>query len=242
MIRFENVYKAFENNQVLRGVSLEIPTGKTMVIMGPSGTGKSVLLKHIIGIVHPDSGSVYVEDKKISELKTKELDELRKNIGFVFQSAALFDSMSVEGNVSLPLVMHKNMEKSEVKDRVRECLDLVELGDIEKLNPSELSGGMRKRVGIARAIVMNPGYILYDEPTTGLDPKTSNVINDLIIKLQQELSVTSVVVTHDVESAYKVSHKIAMLFEGKIVASGTKEQIENNENEILAKFIRGEMT
>jgi phospholipid/cholesterol/gamma-HCH transport system ATP-binding protein len=242
MIRFENVYKAFENNQVLRGVSLEIPTGKTMVIMGPSGTGKSVLLKHIIGIVHPDSGSVYVEDKKISELKTKELDELRKNIGFVFQSAALFDSMSVEGNVSLPLVMHKNMEKSEVKDRVRECLDLVELGDIEKLNPSELSGGMRKRVGIARAIVMNPGYILYDEPTTGLDPKTSNVINDLIIKLQQELSVTSVVVTHDVESAYKVSHKIAMLFEGKIVASGTKEEIENNENEILAKFIRGEMT
>lgn len=242
MIKFENVYKSFENNQVLRGVTLKIPKGKTMVIMGPSGTGKSVLLKHIIGIIHPDSGSVYVEDKKISDLKTKELDEIRKNIGFVFQSAALFDSMSVEGNISLPLVMHRDMEKKAIKDRVRECLDLVELGDIEKLNPSELSGGMRKRVGIARAIVMNPGYILYDEPTTGLDPKTSNVINDLIIKLQQELNVTSVVVTHDVESAYKVSHKIAMLFEGKIVASGTKEEIENNENEILAKFIRGEMT
>jgi len=243
MIEFIDVYKNFEDKAVLQGLYLEIPKGKTMVIMGPSGCGKSVTLKHIIGILEPDRGKVFVEGKDISQLKREELDELRKKIGFVFQSAALFDSMTIGKNIALPLIMHKNYSYSQARSRVKECLQMVELDGVENLEPSELSGGMKKRAGIARAIVMEPNYILYDEPTTGLDPKTSNIINDLIIKLQSELSVTSVVVTHDVNSAFKVSHKIAMLYEGKIVATGTAKEIQEreHENQTLAKFIKGEV-
>lgn len=239
MIRIKSLYKSFGKKEVLKGIDLEIETGKTIVIIGKSGEGKSVLLKHIVGLLTPDSGSVEVENKKISNLKTKELYELRKNFGFLFQGSALFDSMTVEENISLPLVESSNgFSVSEINQIVDEKLNLVELPGIQKLKPSELSGGMKKRVGLARALVTNPHYILYDEPTTGLDPIMSDSIDNLIKELSIKLKVTSVVVTHDMFSVKNVADKVAMMHNGIIHFTGTPQELLNTHDEIIIDFIK----
>ena len=212
-----------------------------MVILGPSGCGKSVLLKHIIGILLPDRGDVIVGGYHIPTLSKKALREVRKNIGVLFQSAGLLDSMSVWENVALGLRMHTKLSDEAIHTKVEECLARVGLPAVGSLNPEELSGGMKKRVGLARAIAMDPQYILYDEPTTGLDPKMAHVIGDLIGQLQQDLSVTSVVVTHDIDLALKVADHIALLWQGSIEVQGEPDEIEQSQNALLRRFIAGEL-
>ena len=238
MIRFTDVHKAFGPKQVLRGVDLEIPDGQTTVLLGFSGTGKSVSLKLIAGLLKPDAGSVAVDDKVVKDLDAKGLVELRARIGYVFQFAALFDSMTVEENIRLGLVKRR-IEEDEQAERVKESLRLVEMSGTEARYPAELSGGMRKRVGIARAIALRPHYILYDEPTTGLDPVTSAVIDQLMARTARELGVTSVVVTHDMRSAYTVGDRIAMLYEGKIRQVGTVAEIQATDDPVVRQFIEG---
>jgi len=239
MIRIENLHKSFGENHVLRGVSLVIPKGKTFAIIGRSGCGKSVLLKHIVGLLKPDSGFVEVEGQNINDLSKKELYEVRKKFGFLFQGAALFDSMTVAENVALPLVENEyGFTEKEIEKSVAEKLELVGLPGIQNLKPAELSGGMKKRVGLARALITEPEYILYDEPTTGLDPIMSDSIDALIKKLADALKVTSIVVTHDMFSVKNVADKIAMMHEGKIYFVGTPREIMSSEDKIINEFIQ----
>lgn len=239
MIEISDLHKSFGSKKVLRGVNLTIEAGETIVIIGRSGCGKSVLIKHIVGLLEPDSGFVKVEGKIVSDLSLKELYELRKNFGFLFQGSALFDSMSVYENVSLPLVESKNgYTKDDILKIVNEKLELVGLTGILNLKPSELSGGMKKRVALARALVTNPNYILYDEPTTGLDPIMSDSIDHLIKDLADKLKVTSIVVTHDMYSVKNVAKKVAMMHEGVIYFTGKPEELVISSDKVIEDFIR----
>ncbi len=238
-IRYEKLFKAFGSNPVLRGVDLTVNRGETVVVLGGSGTGKSVLLKHTIGLVVPDRGKVWVDDVEITDFSEPELIETRKKVGMLFQAGALFDSMTVEENVGYALREHTDWDDERVQGRVAEVLGYVELEDVESLMPSSLSGGMRKRVALARAIALAPRAILYDEPTTGLDPITSNTINKLIRSLQKRLGVTSIVVTHDINSAFQVGDRIAFLHEGQIHFVGTTEEARGSAEPLLQNFLQG---
>ena len=239
MIQLRGLKKRLGSRNVLDGVDLEIPTGKTVVIMGRSGTGKSVLLKHIIGLMKPDAGSIQVDGTELVGLKEGELNQVRIRFGLLFQGGALFDSMTVGENVGLPLREHTRMKPAEIAARVRERLEWVGLKDVEHVKPASLSGGMRKRVGLARAIAMDPAYILYDEPTTGLDPIMSDVINQLIRSMQTRMGVTGIVVTHDMNSAYHVGDILAMLHDGKVVFTGTPDEARNTSDPMVRQFIEG---
>ncbi len=239
MIHINNLHKTFGGQLVLNGLNLQINEGETIVIIGRSGCGKSVLLKHIIGILRADEGEVIVDGQDVSELKGKELTTLRMKFGMLFQGAALFDSLNVYENVGFALLEHTHLKQDEVNRKVRQALESVDLARIEEKKPAELSGGMKKRIGLARAICNNPRIILYDEPTTGLDPIMADMINDLIIRMHTQLKVTSIVVTHDMKSAYKVATRIAMLYEGKIIAVGTPLEIKNTTDPIVRQFITG---
>jgi len=239
MIEIINLCKSFEGHKVLNNLNLTINTGETTVIIGRSGCGKSVLLKHIIGLLKPDSGQVLVDGRDVARMDEKELNGLRMQFGMLFQGAALFDSMSVLENVAFHMIEHRNSSKDEIKKRVKECLALVGLKGIENKKPAELSGGMRKRVGLARAICMRPKTMLYDEPTTGVDPIMGDAINDLILHLHNQLNVTGVAVTHDMTSAYKIANRMAMLYNGRIVATGTPGEIKNSQDPVVHQFITG---
>ena len=239
MIELINVSKAFEDHVVLDNMNLTIQDGETIVIIGRSGIGKSVTLKHIIGLMKPDSGQVIVDGLDITRLDAKGLNQLRTKFGMLFQGAALFDSLNVRDNVAFNLIEHSKMDDKAIDKRVAECLELVGLRGIELLSPAELSGGMRKRVGLARAICMNPKIILYDEPTTGVDPIMADAVNDLIKDLQAKLKTTAVAVTHDMTSAYKIADRNAMLYKGKIVEIGTPDEIKNTKSPIVRQFITG---
>ncbi|MEK6715564.1 MAG: ABC transporter ATP-binding protein, partial [Candidatus Omnitrophota bacterium] len=239
MIEIIGVSKTFNYHKVLDNLSLTIERGKTKVIIGRSGCGKSVLLKHIVGIVMPDSGIVKVDGVTINKLKEKELNKVRMKIGMLFQGGALFDSLTVAENVGFVLEEYTELDEASIAERVKEALSLVGLHAIEDLMPSELSGGMKKRVALARAICMHPELILYDEPTTGVDPITADAINELIRELQSKLKITSVVVTHDMTSAYKIADHIAMLYQGKIIAEGSPEEIKNTQNPVVKQFVTG---
>jgi phospholipid/cholesterol/gamma-HCH transport system ATP-binding protein len=241
MIRLQDVYKSFGSNHVLRGVNLEIQCGESMVVIGGSGTGKSVLIKCVIGLLHHDRGEIYVDGKEISHLKEGEWNELRKKFGMLFQRDALFDSMPVWENVGFGLRRHTNLSDEEIKGKAVEKLKLVGMNNVENLMPAELSGGMRKRVSLARAIAMEPAILLYDEPTTGLDPIMSNVINELIVTMREKLDVTSIAITHDMNSAYRIADRIAVLYKGEIIEVGTPEEIRNSQNPIVQQFIKGEV-
>lgn len=239
MIEIKNLHKTFNGHQVLDGVNLDINTGESLVIIGRSGCGKSVLLKHIIGIMRPDSGKVVVDGVDITKVRNKELNKIRMDYGMLFQGAALFDSLNVLENVGFQLLEYTDMTIQEINARVAECLNMVGLYGIEEVKPAELSGGMKKRVGLARAISMYPKIILFDEPTTGLDPIMGDIINDLIRYLHNTLKTTSITVTHDMKSAYKIADRIAMLYEGKIIEAGTPDEIKNSENPVVKQFITG---
>ena len=241
MIRFADLHKAFGDKQVLAGLTLEVRDGETMVIIGYSGTGKSVALKHIVGLLHPDAGDVLVDGVAVSTLDRKGLNALRRDIGYVFQFAALFDSMSVFDNVALGL-RRRSLGDEEIAERVAEALALVDLTGSDDRYPAELSGGMRKRVGIARAIALRPRYILYDEPTTGLDPVTSAVMDRLMVRARERLGVTGIVVTHDMRSAYTVGDRIAMLYEGRIRQVGSVEEIKGSRDPVVRQFVEGRPT
>jgi phospholipid/cholesterol/gamma-HCH transport system ATP-binding protein len=240
MIEIRNLHKTFNQKHVLRGVNLIIQNGESITIIGQSGCGKSVLLKHLVGLMEPDSGEVLIDGARITKALRKDVYEIRKKFGVLFQGAALFDSMTVAENVGLALRTHTKMTDAQIAARVAECLHLVSMDGTEKSKPAELSGGMKKRVGLARAIAMQPSYILYDEPTTGLDPITADSINDLIIHLNHELNVTTVVVTHDMVSAYKISDRIVMLHQGEIIFSGTPHETQRTDIEIVHRFVTGE--
>lgn len=238
MIKIENLNKSFNSKNVLSGIDLEIPNGETLAIIGSSGCGKSVLLKNIVGLLIPDSGKVYIDNVDITNISKKQLYKIRQKFGFLFQGAALFDSITVEENIALPLIENKyKYTKKEIQKLVAEKLELVKLPGIEKLKPAELSGGMKKRVGLARALITNPEYIFYDEPTTGLDPVTSDAIDDLIASLNEQLKVTSIVVTHDMLSVKKISKRIIMLYDGKIHFDGTYEDLINSDDPVVKNFI-----
>ncbi|HPN73434.1 MAG TPA: ABC transporter ATP-binding protein [Candidatus Omnitrophota bacterium] len=235
----KDLVKKFGSRTVLNGVNLKIYKGETCVIMGGSGCGKSTLLRHMIGNIKPTSGRVSLLGRDITGLYGAQLDEVRKKIGMSFQSSALFDSMTVGENVSLPLKEHTRLEKSVIEIMLKMKLELVGLRGFEDLMPSELSGGMKKRVGLARAIVMDPQIIFYDEPTAGLDPIVSAVIDKLIIDLSKKLQVTSVVVTHDMKSVMSIADRIVMLYEGRVLETGTPDEIKNSKNEMVQQFING---
>lgn len=238
-IACRDLHKRFFLKRVLQGVDLIINPGETLVIMGQSGCGKSVLLKHLVGLIHPDRGHVYVDGEDITHFRRKKLFEMRMRFGMVFQGAALFDSLTVGENVGLALREHTNMSDEEIADVCDQKLRMVGMEGVSDKRPAELSGGMKKRVGFARAIAMEPECVLYDEPTTGLDPIMADVINNLIIKLNNELEITSVVVTHDLASAYKVGDRIAMLHDGKINFVGTPDEVRNTDHEIVRQFREG---
>ncbi len=239
MIQIQNLHKTFNGNHVLQGLNLEIQTGEALVIIGRSGCGKSVLLKHIMGIMEPDEGKVSIDGVDIFSLTPRELDQFRLKLGMLFQSAALFDSLSVAENVGFSLFEHTELPPEVILEKVTEKLRLVGLVGIEDLMPSSLSGGMKKRVGLARAICNDPKIILYDEPTTGLDPIMADGINDLIVEMKHKLRTTTVTVTHDLKSAYKIADRIAMLYEGKIIGMGTPQEIENTSDPVIRQFITG---
>jgi phospholipid/cholesterol/gamma-HCH transport system ATP-binding protein len=238
VIQFRDLHKAFGAKQVLTGFTLDVPDGETVVIIGYSGTGKSVALKHVVGLLQPDAGDVLVDGRVVSALDRAELAVLRRDIGFVFQFAALFDSMTVAHNVALGLI-RRRLSEDEIAERVREALALVDLTGTEDRTPAELSGGMRKRVGIARAIALRPRYILYDEPTTGLDPVTSAVMDQLVVRTREHLGVTGIVVTHDMRSAYTVGDRIAMLYEGRVRQVGPVAEIRQTSDPVVRQFIEG---
>ena len=239
MIQFADLHKAFGPNRVLEGFTLEVRDGETMVIIGYSGTGKSVAIKHVVGLLEPDAGHVAVDGRIVSELDRRALTTVRSTIGFVFQSSALFDSMTIFENVALGLRRLHDLAETEITLRVREALKLVDLRSAEAHMPSELSGGMRKRVGLARAIALRPKYMLYDEPTTGLDPVTSAVIDQLIVRTREALGVTSIVITHDMRSAYTVGDRIAMLYQGKVQQVAPVEEIKASADQVVRQFIEG---
>ena len=237
-VEFRDVNKAYGNKQVLRGADLKVYRGEVLVILGGSGSGKSVTLRHMLGLEAPDSGRVIVEDEDITDHPEEELYRVRKKFGMLFQSGALFDSMDVFENIAFPLREHTEMSEEEIARAVKEKLGLVNLPNTEHLMPVDLSGGMRKRVGLARSIVLDPKMILYDEPTTGLDPITSQKINELIIDLQSKLNVTSVVVTHDIQSAFSVGDRIAFLNKGVFEWVGTMEEARSSEHPVLREFLK----
>lgn len=239
MIRLTDIYKSFGAKEVLKGLNLEVRKGEGLVVIGGSGSGKSVILKHIIGIMKPDNGRVYIDDVDITALRSSELYGIRKKFGMLFQMAALFDSMNVWENVGFALQREGRMKPSEIREIAIEKLRMVGLTGVENLMPSELSGGMKKRVGLARAIAHEPEILLYDEPTTGLDPITADAINDLIVEMKERLKVTSVAITHDMSSAYKIADRIAMLYEGRIIDSGSPEEIRNTVNPVVRQFVTG---
>jgi phospholipid/cholesterol/gamma-HCH transport system ATP-binding protein len=238
-IRVINLHKSFSENQVLRGVDLEVRQGESMVVIGGSGSGKTVLIKCIIGLIRPDEGEIYVDGLEITSLSEKKMNEVRKKFGMLFQWGALFDSMSVWENVGFGLRRQRNLKDQEIRKIASEKLGLVGLKNVEDLMPSELSGGMKKRVSLARAIAMEPEILLYDEPTTGIDPIMADAINELIIQMREQLRVTSIAITHDMKSAYKIGDRIAMLFQGKIIEVGNPEEIKNSSNSVVQQFIQG---
>jgi phospholipid/cholesterol/gamma-HCH transport system ATP-binding protein len=239
VIKLDNVHKAFGEKIVLQGFTLDIGEGETMVIIGYSGTGKSVAIKHIVGLLEPDEGTVFVDGLEVPKLPRRELYELRSHIGYVFQFAALFDSFTIRENVAMGLRKQGILRPDEIDVRVHEALDLVDLENVADRYPAELSGGMRKRVGIARAVALRPKYMLYDEPTTGLDPVTSATMDQLMIKMRDVLGVTSVVITHDMRSAYTVGTRIAMLYDGQVRQVGTVEEIKHTSDPVVRQFIEG---
>lgn len=239
MIEIRNLQKSFGGNKVLRGIDLDIDTGETIVIIGRSGCGKSVLIKHIVGLLYPDDGYIKVEGQRVDEMNFKELYKLRGRFGFLFQGSALFDSMTVEENITLPLVESgKGYTLSELDKKVSEKLEMVGMEGAQKLKPAELSGGMKKRVGLARALITDPDYIFYDEPTTGLDPIMSDSIDELIKELTDRLNVTSVVVTHDMYSVKNVANQVAMINDGKIHFSGTPSELLSSNDPTIKEFIQ----
>lgn len=229
--------KSFSDNQVLKGINLSVDEGEICVILGASGSGKSVLIKHIIGLLRPDEGSIIVKGIDISKLNEKELNEIRKSFGMVFQNSALFDSMTVFENVAFPLIEHTKLSEREIKERVREKLNILGLYNVEEKYPAELSGGMKKRVGLARAVILNPEIILYDEPTTGLDPITTMTVNEMILEARQKFNVTSIVISHDIGSAFMIADKIAFLHNGVIIVQGKPDVIRESEDENLKRFL-----
>lgn len=239
MIVLDNIHKAFGPKQVLSGFSLEVREGETMVIIGYSGTGKSVAIKHIVGLLEPDQGRVFVDGQEVSTLSRRELYALRAKIGYVFQFSALFDSLTVAENVAMGLKKMGTLTPGEIDRRVQEALELVDLPDSGHVLPIELSGGMRKRVGIARAIALHPKYLLYDEPTTGLDPVTAAVIDEMMIRMRDKLGVTGIVITHDMRSAFSVGTRIAMLYEGQVRWVGTVDEIHATDDPVVRQFIEG---
>jgi phospholipid/cholesterol/gamma-HCH transport system ATP-binding protein len=239
VIRIRGLSKRLGRKQVLQDLDLDIPTGRTIVIMGPSGTGKSVLLKHIIGLMQPDAGTIEVDGQVVTGLSERDWNEVRKRFGMLFQGSALFDSMTVGENIALPLREHTPLSDDEIRNRVAERLEWVGLKGVEDMKPASLSGGMRKRVGLARAIAMDPAYILYDEPTTGLDPIMSDVINRLVRGLQQRIGATSIVVTHDMHSAWQLGDELALLHGGKVVFTGTPDEARSTGNELVRQFVEG---
>jgi len=240
LIQLKNVNKSFGDRKVLVNVNLQVYAGETLVIIGRSGVGKSTILKLMAGLAMPDSGEVWIEGEEICHLKEDELNELRKKMGVVFQYAALFDSLTVFENIAFRLLRDFKMTRAAAVEVVRQKLELVGLkDDLLDLKPAQLSGGMRKRVGLARAIAVNPEIILYDEPTSGLDPVTSEAINDLILDMQKKLKMTSVVVTHDMHSAYKVANRIAMIYDGKIIGIGTPDEIKKSQDPYIVQFVTG---
>jgi len=238
-ITLKQISKSFGQQKVLDQLDLTLESQKITCIIGRSGGGKSVLLKHIIGLVKPDSGQIFVDDIDISTLKESELNEIRKNFGMLFQDAALFDSMTVGENVAFPLKEHRRLPKKEMEQIITDKLLQVGLTGVTEKMPSELSGGMRKRVGLARALALDPKIILFDEPTTGLDPIMCDAIDRLIVKTQQNTGSTCVVISHDIESTFKIAHRIAMLYKGKIIAYGSPEDIQSSSNPVLKQFIQG---
>lgn len=239
VIQFKEVRKSFGTQQVLRGLNLSIPKGKITVIIGRSGGGKSVILKHMIGLLQPDAGKVVVDDVTLSTLDSIQLREIRMKFGMLFQNAALFDSLNVYDNVAFPLVEHADMNLAQMGKRVKELLTLVGLPDIGHKMPAELSGGMRKRVGLARAIALKPEIILYDEPTTGLDPIMTDAIDNLILSMQKELGITSVVISHDIAATFHVADQIAMINDGKIILAGTPDEFRTTTNPLVRQFLEG---
>jgi phospholipid/cholesterol/gamma-HCH transport system ATP-binding protein len=240
LIQLKNVNKSFGDRKVLADVNLHVYAGETLVIIGRSGVGKSTILKLMAGLAMPDSGEVWIEGEEICHLKEDELNELRKKMGVVFQYAALFDSLTVFENIAFRLLRDFKMTRAAAAEVVRQKLELVGLkDDLLDLKPAQLSGGMRKRVGLARAIAVNPEIILYDEPTSGLDPVTSEAINDLILDMQKKLKMTSVVVTHDMHSAYKVANRIAMIYDGKIIGIGTPDEVKKSQDPYIVQFVTG---
>jgi phospholipid/cholesterol/gamma-HCH transport system ATP-binding protein len=240
LMELRNVSKRFGRLVVLDHVNLSIREGESLVVIGASGTGKSVLLKHLVGLLRPDAGEVWFEGRRIDQMAERHLMQIRTRFGFLFQMGALFDSLNVGDNVAFPLVQHTHKSRQEIRQVVAQKLRMVGLPNIERKMPGELSGGQKKRVALARAIALEPEVILYDEPTTGLDPIRADVINRLIIKLQRELKVTSIVVTHDMQSAFKIADRIVMLYEGKIIIDGTPREIQDSENPIVRRFVAGE--
>jgi phospholipid/cholesterol/gamma-HCH transport system ATP-binding protein len=239
VIQIQGIHKWFGTHHVLKGVDLTIMEGETIVIIGRSGCGKSVLLKHIMAILEPDEGDIRIDGRSMFSMKQEEQDQFRLKLGMLFQGAALFDSLTVLENVGFSLLEHTKLSEETVTQRVLEKLRMVGLAGVENLMPASLSGGMKKRVGLARAICNEPKIILYDEPTTGLDPINADVINELILRMQKQLKVVSIVVTHDMTSAYKVADRIAMLYEGRIIGIGTPDEIRNSPDPIIQQFITG---
>lgn len=236
----ENVHKAYGSNEVLTGFDLEVPDGEIVSVIGGSGSGKSTALKTIIGLVAPDEGTITVDGDEVGSLELEELYELRRKVGYVFQFAALFDSMTIGENVAMGLTRMRTLSPSEIEERVAASLERVGLAGSEERLPDELSGGMKKRAGVARAIALEPRYLLYDEPTTGLDPITVTMIDRIILQMRDELGVTSLVITHDMQSAYRISDRIAMLHKGRVRAMGTPEEIQESEDPVVRGFIEGE--
>jgi phospholipid/cholesterol/gamma-HCH transport system ATP-binding protein len=239
MIKLVDIHKSFGKQKVLDGLSLSIETGKTTVIIGRSGGGKSVLLKHMIGLLKPDRGHVLIGETDIIGLSEKDLNEVRKKFGMLFQEAALFDSMTVGENVAFPLREQTKLKDQEIRQIVADRLRAVGLSGVEEKMPAELSGGMRKRVGLARAIALHPQIVLFDEPTTGLDPVMTEAINQLIIDTQKNFNLTCVVISHDIQSIFRIGHKIAMLYEGRIIEYGTPEEIRASDNPVMKQFLSG---
>lgn len=238
-IELRNVHKAFGDNEVLKGFSLEIEEGETLSIIGGSGSGKSVTLKHVVGLISPDEGQVWVDGESVTHLDPESLFKLRRNVGYVFQFAALFDSMTVAENVGMGLRRIPEHTPADIAKRVDECLALVDLDGFGARYPAELSGGQRKRAGLARAIATRPKYLLYDEPTTGLDPVTTAVIDGLVVRMREELGVTGVVVTHDMHSAFRISDRVAMLYDGRVRFEGTPDEIRGTGDPVVKGFIEG---
>lgn len=239
MIEIRGLYKEFEGKEVLRGIDLDIYQGESLVILGGSGMGKSVLMKHVLGLMKPTRGHIVIEGQDITGISDRRLNKIRKNIGMMFQEGALFDSMSVGANVAFGLEQHTDKTKAEIATRVAECLKMVGLPDTEKLRPSQLSGGMRKRVAMARAIAYQPKMVFYDEPTSALDPIMGTVITKLIHRLNTKLAVTSLTITHDLKSAYIIADRIALLIHGQIVEQGTPEEIFASDNPYVKQFVTG---